>query len=326
MSLPFAIIDADGYFPPVLLGYSEEDGIIGLEFPSGDLWEVHPEDIVAGVTTENAAVFGCIRAAWTKLVWGERAVANRSRKKFPKFVARGHDFPLLPAGVLSGFPAAASTIRRHRDTVPSLDTIIVSSLFAVSTVRTSIEQAELSFDCFGKLYNARTRTMPPVEELKSCFRGLQNSKSSMFSSVADYASEIQKAIKMGYQDRELRSVLALESELPTGLGLAKLSFTLALLGHDCICLDGRLLSVLFKAKDKRAHFEKMIGKNEGAFSDRALLTYEAAEDAFLKGNPHYDANDPLGRARAQWLSWEGVGGKGAEHRVWLDLLQSEEVE
>lgn len=316
MSLPFAIVDADAE-RPVLLGLSGE-GLVGFDPESLDTWMFEPYDITSVISTDPACVFYGARAAWSEMVHG-RAAANRAKKRLPKFVAKGHDFPVLPDGVLSGFPVAARTIRKLRGEVPSVDTITVSALFAVSTVRTSIEQAEMSYDCFGKLYNARSRTMPPVADLRQCFRGLQNTKSRMFSGVAGYASEIRQAIVAGYQDRELRSVLALDTDLPDGLGLAKLSFTLALLGHDTICLDGRLLGTMF-SRAQRTAFEGAIGKERGRISTRALQTYEAAEDAFLSGNPHFDPNDPIGRARAQWTSWEAVGGKGASHSVWLKML------
>ena len=63
----------------------------------------------------------------------------------------------------------------------------------------------------------------------------------MFSEVAAYAPVIQQAIKSGLRHRDLRRHLVRETDLPTGLGVTKVSFTLALLGHDCVCLDGRLL-------------------------------------------------------------------------------------
>lgn len=319
MNLPFAIVDTTNGQIPMLLGEAEGE-LVGFDMDA--VWSFDPEDIIAVVNTDPAAVFYGVRAAWAVDV-EERMVANRVRKRLPKFAAKGQAFPLLPEGVLSGFPVAARTIRKHREEVPSIDTIIVSSIFAVSTVRVRIEAAEVAYGCFGKLYRERARTMPTVGELKNCFQGLQNTKSAMFADVAAFAPTIRQVIEMGYLDRELRSVLALDSVLPSGLGLAKLSFTLALLGHDTICLDGRLLGTMFTAKD-RADFERATRKEEGgAVSVRALRTYEAAEDAFLEGNRHFDPRDPIGRARAQWTAWEAVGGKGAEHRPWLSLLEED---
>lgn len=327
MSLPFAIVDTIHGQVPMLLGLTDQGAegatLVGFDSDSQSLWTFAPHDVIALVNTDPAAVFYGVRAAWAALVEGQM-VANKGRKKFPKFAAKGQAFPLLPEGVLSGFPIASRTIRKHRDEVPSVDTIIVSAIFAVSTVRVRIEAAEVAYGCFGKLYRERARTMPTIGELKNCFQGLQNTKSAMFADVAAYAPTIREVIQMGYRDRELRSVLALDSVLPGGLGLAKLSFTLALLGHDTICLDGRLLGTMFD-RASRASFERETRKEDGGrVSERALRVYEAAEDAFLAQNPHYDPQDPIGRARAQWTAWEAVGGKGATHGVWLDLLPRDE--
>ena len=322
--IPFAITAAENYNPIVMLGFENRE-ILGLEYPSSDLWTIEPEDITGLVNTSPAAVFWGIRSAWTELVRLPKVAANRGKKRLRTFSPKGQDFPLLPPGVLSGFPVASRTIRKLREEIPSLDTILVSAIFAVSTVRTRIEEAEVAYRCFGELYKARSRTMPPVSELRACFRGLQNSKSAMFSDVAAYTPTIRQGMELGYRDRELRSLLALDTSLPKGLGLAKLSFTLALLGHDCICLDARLLNVIFPKKKDRDWFLGQIGKEGGRVSERALLTYESAEDTFLSGNPHYDRSDPLGRARAQWQSWESVGRKGATHQVWMDLLPEGEL-
>jgi hypothetical protein len=77
---------------------------------------------------------------------------------------------------------------------------------------------------------------------------------------------------------------------------------------------------MFADPKDRTHFEKITTKREGAFSQQAVDAYEALEDAFVTQNPHYDPTDPIGRARAQWQSWESVGKKGAAHETWMALL------
>jgi hypothetical protein len=313
----------------VLAGFEGDSSIVGFDPVRIGLVEgIEPTDVEALISVDPVAVYHGVQLEWSEAVHRimtpamksimapARMVANRK----PRLAARGGRFPLLPPDAVSGFPVAESVIRRHRMRTPSEDSIRVSSLFAVSTVRVSIEQAEKQFDCFGELYRARGRQMPDAGKLRDCFVGLQNTKTRVFTEVAAYASTIHKAIADGYRDRELRSYLAMETQLPEGLALAKLSFTLALLGQDTICLDARLLGVLFPRPVDRAHFEKRISKQRGRIAAKAIDLYEAAEDAFLDGNPYYRAGDPIGRARAQWMSWEGVGGKGAEHRVWLNLL------
>lgn len=319
--LPFAVIDNEQR-SIVLLGLDETGDLVGFDPIALDMWGMDPSDIISVVSSDPAAVFGGVTTAWASQVeYTERAVANRARRRLPRFAARGKGFPLLPDGVLSGFPVAETTLRRHRDRVPSVDAIRVSALFAVSTVRVRIEEAEMSYRCFGQLYESRGRTMPSAQELRGCFRGLQETKSRLFADVADYASTIHDAMAGGLQDRELRSALALETHLPSGLGLAKLSFTLALLGQDCICLDARLLNVIFPNEAKRNRFMGDISKNaKGLVTERALGIYEAVEDAFVDGNRYYDPSDEIGRARAQWMSWEAMGGKGATHEAWIQML------
>ena len=55
-------------------------------------------------------------------------------------------------------------------------------------------------------------------------------------------------------------------------------------------------------------------------TELGLKRYEQVENSFLARNPFYDPSDPIGRARAQWMSWESVGGKAATHSVWLNVV------
>ncbi len=300
---------------PLLVGLDSADNLLGYHPVDDTIVEQwSPMNVIGLVSFDPAAVYFGVQV--------ERAqqdlalVANRRRRYAP----RGQLFLPLPEGELSGFPAAEPVLRRHRMTVPSVDTVRVCALFAVNTVRIRIELAERQFDCFGALYRQHGREMPPLEEVRECFLGMQNVRTEVFREVAEYAPTIRDAIAHGYRDRELRHLLAMDTETPDGLGLAKLSFVLALLGQDTICLDGRLLGRMFANPKDRAHFEKVISKREGRYTQVAIDAYEGLEDAFLTENPHYNPNDPIGRARAQWQSWEGVGRKRAEHRVWMNLL------
>ncbi len=300
---------------PVLAGVDSVGQMVGYDLVNDDIVEgADVSDVVGVVSLYPAAVFYGVEAE--RVEQPPAAVANRRRRYQP----RGQLFTFLPEGELSGFPAAERVLRRHRMVIPSLDTIRVSALFAVNTIRTKISTAEAQFDCVGTLYEEHGREMPPIEDLRKCFKGLQNSKSETFQKVADYAPTIRDAIAHGYRDRELRHILATDTDTPDGLGLSKLSFTLALLGNDTVCIDARLLKRMFPNESDREHFQRIIGKRKGRISQNAIDAYESLEDAFLKDNPHYDPNDPLGRARAQWKSWEATGGRGAEHQTWMRLL------
>src|ERR1700675_832469 len=100
-----------------------------------------------------------------------------------------------------------------------------------------------------------------------------------------------------------------------------MSFTLALLRHDCICLDTRLMTKMVGVDADTT--ERGWGKDGDHVSELSLKRYEAVEDAFLEGNRYYTPGDPLGRARAQGASWESVGAQGATHRAWLNVVSVE---
>jgi hypothetical protein len=312
MGLPFVLVEG----VPVFAGI-EQDQLVGLQVPSGEEVSFDAGDVVGFVSIDPAAVFW---GAEMQLVRGEQRIAAEARRA-GRYKPRGQLFEPLPPEEVSGFPSR--TLLQHRSDVPSLDTIRLSALFAVSTVRTSIEQAEKSFNCFVELYEAAGRELPGVSSIKMCFRGLQNSKSRMFAEVAAYAPVVRSAIGQGLRDRELRRYLARSTDLPAGLGVSKLSFTLALLGQDCVCLDARILTRIFGSRDRATEVESGWRKSGSRVSESALQRYEAVEDAFIQGNPFYRPNDPLGRARAQWMSWESVGGRGATHSVWLNVVTRE---
>lgn len=321
--LPFATIadEDDGIYAHVLMGLAESgQALVGLDPIDGEMFEFEPSSILSLVSLDPAAVMYGVEASFREQGLGLRMVANPARGQVPRYRSRGGRFPMLPAGTVSGYPVAAKLIRKLRATVPSLEAIRKSALFALSTVRVGIEEAEESFGCFAELYD-QYGDMPDASVIVRCFNGLRNQKSRQFVEAAEYAEVIRAAIKSGLRDRELRRHLCLETKLPSGLGMAKVSFTLALLGHDTVCIDARLLNTMFPDPDKRQQFEKLLVKRKGMYSELTLARYEALERVFLEDNPHYDPSDPLGAARAQWLSWEAVGGAGATHSTWMKTIQ-----
>ncbi len=312
MTLPFVVARDARDDLPLFVGL-EGGELVGISVPGGESFTLETEDVIAAVSGAPAAVYWGLEVEWARVAM-RRAAETRHA---PSYRPRGARFDPrdLP---LSGFPS--ETLLRHRTQVPSVDTIRLSSLFAVSTVRTSIEEAERSFNCFVHLYEARGRELPDIADIRNCFRGLQNTKSRMFHEVAEYAPVIQDAIVAGLRDRELRRFLVRETSLPAGLGVAKTSFTLALLGHDCVCLDARLLNRMFGSPKGALEIESGWGKSGKHVSELSLRRYEKVEDAFLAQNPFYNAGDPIGRARAQWMSWESVGKQAATHSVWLNVV------
>jgi hypothetical protein len=226
-------------------------------------------------------------------------------------------FQPLSGYAVTGYPEVRAQLLKHRAETPSIETIRLSAIFAGSTIMVGIEQAEKAFSCIADLFRQRGRQFPTLEEIRGCILsiGLLEMRSRMYSEVAAWAPAAQSAIQRGLKDNALREFLVLSTDLPTGLSLAKVSFTLALLGHDCICLDARLLQRMYGAKGRE------VAKGWGKGGKLGLARYEAVEAAFLAGNPFYRVDDPIGRARAQWMSWEEVGGAAASHAVWLGVVR-----
>lgn len=196
-----------------------------------------------------------------------------------------------------------------------------SIIFTGTTIRTSIKTAERAFLCFAEEYERAGRTHVPLDKLRECFRplGLFESRGALYEGAAKWAPAVHEAMKRGLQDRELRRHLFLTTELPKGLSITKLSFVLELLGQNVCCLDGRILGRMFGTKGalKIGHeFNRPV-------SERVVARYEQIEDAFLSNNPFYRKGDPIGRARAQWMSWETAGRPpgAASHSVWLRVVQ-----
>ena len=185
-----------------------------------------------------------------------------------------------------------------------------------------IDQAERGFACVARMYEKLGRgRMPTIDEIRDCIvpLGFIKQRTAMYETASAWAPVVREAMKSGMRDRELRRHLYLQTELPEGIGIAKLSFILALSGQDTICLDSRLLNRMFGD----AQGKKMSSSFNAQHSEATLRRYEEVEDAFLDGNPFYDAKDPIGRARCQWQSWEQSGSppKPASHSVWLNVVQ-----
>jgi hypothetical protein len=311
VDLPFLLVDEGPDTVPVLAGVDDEHGLIGFDLVREKILSFGPDNVLGTVSIDPAACFYGVELRWEK-AFARPLAAEAS--VIPRYAPRGYKFQPLPKNLVSGFPA--TQLRRHRRELPSLETIRLSTIFAGSTIMVSIEKAEESFACIADLFVKRGQRFAPLSQILDCIHGLglHRIRSGLYRESEAWAASVQAAIATGKRDRELRKYLFLESRLPIGISLAKLSFTLALLGHDCVCLDARILGRMF-GKKQDAVLQSWKGRTE-----LALKRYERTEDAFLKGNRLYNPKDPIGRARAQWMSWESVGGKPAKHSVWLDVV------
>lgn len=320
--LPFLLV-GDGV--PVLAGQGEGGELIGFDLVNERLLSFELEDVIGAVSIDPAAVFYGLDLSWAR---APRMAAENPVRPLPRFAPRGYKFLPLPKGGVTGFPTRR--LQLHRREVPSVETIRLSTVFAGMTIGVSIKQAEKAFGCIADIFVGRGRRFAPLGTILDCIYslGYHRIRKALYEESAGWAPIVQDAIRNGLRDRELRRYLLLQTDVPTGLSIAKTSFTLMLLGHDVVCLDVRILQCMF---GKRA--DEMAGKWKVP-TDRSIKLYERVEDAFLKGNRFYNPRNPLGKARAQWMSWESVGSgkprrtwcrhptvETERHQVWLDVVQ-----
>ncbi len=244
-------------------------------------------------------------------------LGHKFEVEFPLFKHAGVD----PGAVVTGFDAVEPQLRKHRAQVPSVEAIRLSTIFAGLTIMTGIETAEKAFACIAHMYHAAGRQLPALEDVKPCIDalGLHEQRRGLYEGTAEWAPEVRKAMLSGLRDSALRRHLYLHSKLPRSIGLAKLSFVLALCGNDVCCLDVRILSQMFGA----AGAKKWSSAFNASGSERALAQYEHVETQFLSGNPYYRKGTVLARARCQWMSWESVGNppRPATHSAWADVVR-----
>jgi hypothetical protein len=304
--LPFLLVADGARQVPVLAGIDEREGLIGFDLAGNRLLSFDLDDVEALISIDPAAVYYGVELALER---EERVAADLAAEALPRFAPRGYKFTPLPHGLVTGFPSR--TLLRHRRAIPTIETIRLSAIFAGSTIMVGIEQAEKSFACLVDLFEKRGRTFAPLEDIIKCIRslGLFELRSALYEESEAWAPIVRAAIERGLRDRALRRHLIIEAETPKGLSLAKVSFVLALLGHDCVCLDARLMNRMF-GRERAVEIERGWQR----FSELGVRRYENVENTFLSGNPFYDPRDPIGKARAQWMSWESVGGAPASIR------------
>lgn len=339
--LPFALVRVDDVVAPMLL--SEQGGdLVGLDIVDGVVARFGPEAIVGLVNAEPAAVWYGVRAELQSealpLAAEEAAKRGEVIIEFPGFRARkgksfavrprGHRFqwtPEKPRG-LSAFAEVKPVLLRQRMGVPSVDSIRLATIFAGLTVHAETWEAEETFQKIVREYDRMHGSLPPVEVVQDMIRHLRSQRVGMYESARPWSQTVHDALSRGLRDRELRRFLwneVPEEDQLYGIGLAKMSFALMMLGQNLCCLDTWIISFMYAADVDDDHDRRQTANRiSGQWKARvpiSLERYEQVEDAFLKNNPWYDNNDVIGRAQAQWCAWEWAIGAPAYHRPWLDV-------
>jgi hypothetical protein len=278
------------------------------DFGLGDLRFVDAASVVAAAATDPA------RASFTpKLIVSAssgalRMAANPSRK-----VIRLRPQRSVATNFVTGYDSFAAPAARHwREHGAPLQALLAAGVFSLSTIQTSIWSALRLFALLTPHVLVEELPSAPAlsEIVKTSGAGLDDpvrGRPSWYLGFADFRQEIKRLMDQGLRDDELRRRLATETDMPRGLGLAKLSFVLSLAGNNCGCLDARLLEYSFPPATRK-RFEKAIAKKGVRFSDRAYGVYRSAELKILKDrSPFYESDNPVALARSQWMLWESLG-------------------
>jgi hypothetical protein len=282
--------------------------------------QLNDEDTVAFMDPEGGVYF----APSVLAAAGAAALAANPPRVIPLAQRRK-----LQSEFVSGYPALARAhALRWRKKPAGPKVVLAAGIFALASVRVGIVKTLRIMELFtpylveGEL-PARQKM---VDLIASTGAGMQNTKPDHFAAFAEFVPKIQAGMRAGLRDDELRRALCVETPAPSGMSVAKLSFTLALLGNNCGCLDARVLQWAYGSKEKvDAASGYLTDKSASGFvSEERYARYREAERKILTATPYYDPNDPVGLARAQWMLWEQMGESGPEqhdHKEFFDAAR-----
>lgn len=280
------------------------------DFGLREIIRVAPADLVAVMSADPAAVSFAPKAEAAVV----RAAANR------KVIAIRRKPAPVPTGFQTGYTAyarpAALFWRAHPVGVQPL---LAAGVFSLSSIQTPIASALRLFAALMPF--VIDNHLPVVEVLTQIVRdsgaGLdspQTGRPRWYLEYEAYRHAVVRHIATGIRDDDLRAELALGEAMPLGLGLSKLSFTLALVGNNVGCLDARIIKWAFSPQAAEAFIRRIARKRpDGRYSEGVYAQYRAAEHRILTSTPFYDERDPVALARSQWLLWESLGPVAQAH-------------
>lgn len=237
-----------------------------------------------------------------------------------------------PPATRSGYPVAWERVRRWRERVaPRWQTVALVGVFTALTIRESYEQAEEVFEDIGPTLRGlmRAQIVPSRRTIRSVLieaghRALLGRRSESISEVISYSAELSPRLRRDPDyGRGFRNRAALETRLPVGIGLAKLSFWVSLLGRDAACIDMPILRSWFglEAESLAERFQKArTGRRRVRVTERQVVDYNALEELLRHEPGIWDPKWPMPYARAQWLLWERVVGDVAAHETLFRII------
>jgi hypothetical protein len=280
---------------------------------------LNDEDTVAFMDPEGGAYFAPVVLAEA----AQALAANPAGPRVIPFARRR----ALQSDFVSGYDAQA---RAHalawRQRGVSEQVILAAGVFSLASVRQGIKDtlrlttALMPYLIDGKLPSRQKLVAICTTESS----GLQESRPDWFLAFEAFVPQIEARLREGgLRDDELRRALSVDTPLPRGMSLAKLSFTLALVGNNCGCLDARVLQWAYGSPAKADEVSSYLtAKTQaGTVSKERYARYREAERKILTATPYYDPQDPVGLARAQWMLWEQMGKAGPEqhdHKEFFD--------
>jgi hypothetical protein len=347
-------VHPDGFGSVGFLSDIREDSITVADPIFGTLI-VRPDDCFGVISTETGSVLPATRPILiasptsSHLMPGPaRMVANEAKVIMlrPRHF-EGEEFP-------SGYPHAWEIIRRWREGVaPDWRTIALSAIFARFSIQRPIEEAEMLYRKFGPTIRASMlRGALPSEAQLLHFKGIKDTRAVRLRKkgkrkgeyswddvpaildIFEWAPWVAEQAQSKVYTRKFRDNIAIEWA-PRGLGIAKISFTMMLMGRDAACVDTRIQRLFFgeyteefedasfdvEALEEeeepeggatpRTQWMSRVSRRSRAKGSRgvsrpALTAYTELEDKF-KDTPYFDPEWPMPFAKAQWMMWETLG-------------------
>jgi len=243
--------------------------------------------------------------------------------------------PPLDVELQSGYDMARRRLEYLRNEHLTVTTLRGAAIFSALSARLGNGLCERSFyEMWPYIQSGEIIDMPHqevVDLIPPQKPGRESFVRLTIPSLWRWCEEIEPVINSGLRDRPLRRTLALEVGVARGLGLAKLSFFLEILGNDVGCLDSHMLAVMAgSVKEGNRVASSFTGRRKPRgwtseflpMSEAALKRYEKWERKLCAGNPYYDPRDEMKIARCQWMSWEHIRRESTEHDSVLATLEA----
>lgn len=336
-----------------------QNGVVEVGDPVFGWARARADDCFAVIGTEDGVVLPAVAPALTSepltrdMGSADAPPVELAANKLRHPESVGQEVMLTPAthrhrpAFPSGYPLAWERVRRWREGVaPDWRTVALAAMFARTTVRRTIVAAEAYYRKVGPVLRDAMRIgwRPSEGELRGLLGDRSKVASTMddaevFLEILDWAPWIADAMSGSHDyTRRFRDDVA-KTWCPKGLSMAKVSFTMSIVGRDAACIDARILnyySGYYKAKtperaeeaQRRALLAAQAwgrrSRVEGArgLTDGAVMAYREFENK-LKRLPVYDPKWTMPLARAQWMFWEQLGSTSgsADHAALWDVME-----